>query len=122
MGTKSKYRSQIARLPLSSAQALHQFRTPVQKAPDGSLQIQAAKLPVPENSYVADIAWAARRRGTVSFFFGALSDDEKMLKSRVEVRYSYEAFVHGWWKNSREFHRALKERTQRRSKDPGRTT
>lgn len=79
----------------------------IEVIPDG-LKVHFTKLREPERQYVADFAWVQLRRGAVRFCFGQESLDKgETLRTRLEVRYSYERFVDQYWDSSREFHAAL---------------
>src|SRR5258708_9798625 len=70
---------------------------------DKSIRINLARLKPPTNSYDADYAWVARRNGAMSIFFGkADADNPDTLRTRVEVRYPFEAFVYHFWKSVQE--------------------
>lgn len=82
----------------------------------GTIGVDARRLPVPKDVYDADIAWPSYRDGVVSLWFGKFAQTTPpKLRTRVEMRYSFEAFFQNFWENSREFHAALKQRAQKRT-------
>ncbi len=80
-------------------------------ASNGGFKVDASELHAPTDVYDADYAWVTQRNGAVSFFFAkGQVDDSETLRTRLEVRYPFEGFVHHFWRNSREFHKAVRER------------
>jgi hypothetical protein len=84
----------------------------------GTVGLDARKLPAPADVYDADLAWASFRDGTVSLWFGkethSTGSAGGRLRTRVEMRYSFEAFLNNFWSNSRDFHAALTTRARAR--------
>jgi hypothetical protein len=79
-------------------------------AADRGVIIDLAKLNPPDKVYDADYAWLRHKPGRVSLFFGKANlDDVTRLRTRVELRYSPEAFVRNFWKNSGDFRAAVIE-------------
>lgn len=86
----------------------------IQVTADGALSIDARKLEPPANVYDADFAWVRYRLGAVSLFFAKEDLNSKdRLRTRLELRYPVEGFLEHFWKNSREFHRIVREYVQR---------
>ena len=82
---------------------------------DGNLSVNTRQLPIPDNTYDADVLWVQRRMGAVSIFAGKIEDvPEFHLRSRVEIRFSEDAFVQNFWANSRDFHERLRDRAAHR--------
>ncbi len=83
---------------------------PITVGPDRSINVDLKKLAAPTNTYDADYAWIVHRPGTVSLFFGKrkMSEGEKHLRTRLEIRYPAENLVHHFWKNSRAFHERVR--------------
>jgi len=78
------------------------------RAHGNGFQIDLGKLPLPTNSYVANVGWVVKEGTTVGVFFGNLDRDEPgRLKTRVELRFPQEAFLN-FWENSEEFFQGLK--------------
>jgi hypothetical protein len=116
MGKQSRTR-QLARAA-EAGSSLERLSDPISIGPDGSLAIDVAKLGTPQNLYDADYAWPKRRGGVVSLFFAkAHLDEPTRLRTRLELRYPIETFLHHLWKNSREFHARLKQFLSRRPQD-----
>ncbi len=56
-----------------------------------------------------------------SLFFGKVDlDDERQLRSRLQIKYPAEAFCRHFWANSRDFHAALKTHAAKLPEDPDR--
>ena len=83
---------------------------PITVGPDKTINVDFRKLTAPSNVYDADFSWIEHRPGTtVSLFFGKGSRDEgNRLRTRLELRYPPEGFVHHFWRNSREFHERVR--------------
>lgn len=78
------------------------------KPQGNSFVIDIGKLPLPDESYVANVGWAERSGTTVSIFVGNRDrNDPKKLKTRVELRFAQEAFLN-FWSNSKEFFDRMK--------------
>lgn len=104
----SKPQKNTALAPWRSAIGAYQDGA-VEVVADG-LKIHWAKLPAPDRIYEADFAWITVRHGAVSLFFGKQDlDTENTLRTRLEVRCPIEKFVNHLWKNSRDFHQALRK-------------
>lgn len=101
----------------SDKNALIPWRSAIGAYQDGAVEVSAeglkvhwAKLRVPDHVYDADFAWIRVRHGAISLFFGKEDlDTPKTLRTRLEIRYPIEKFINHFWKNSREFHRTLKQ-------------
>lgn len=97
--------------------ALVPWRSAIGAYQDGAVEVVAdglkvhwAKLRVPDRIYEADFAWIKLRHGAVSLFFGKEDlDTQDTLRTRLEVRYPIEKFLNHFWKNSRDFHRVLRQ-------------
>lgn len=86
----------------------------IQVTPDGAIAIDASKLETPANVYDADFAWVQKRLGAVSLFFAKADLNAKdRLRTRLELRYPVEGFIEHFWKNSRDFHKIIRESVQR---------
>jgi hypothetical protein len=82
---------------------------PVSVAADGSLQINLQEVAAPKKTYDADFAWPQVRLGVVSVFFGKCDlNEDRRLRTRLELRYPLESFVAHFWNNSRTFHAGLR--------------
>lgn len=114
--SKHKREVRMQRIPTGPAHVVHQPESLVFRLADGTIQVNTARLPVPERVYDADLAWAAIRHGVASLFFGKQGTDQE-LKSKIEIRYSFESFVLGFWRNSRDFHAKMKERLATRNQE-----
>ncbi len=91
----------------------------VSEAPgERTLTVNTAGAGAPSDVYVADVAWPEVRRSAVSLFFAKEGSEPGRLHSRLEVRYSIEAFTKHLWTNSRELHAAMRVRAQSRSHLP----
>lgn len=103
---------QLERRP-SERSEVRVVQDPITIGVDKAIHIDFSKLTAPTNVYDADFAWIEHRPGSaVSIFFGKASRDQKdSLRTRLEVRYPPEMFVHHFWRNSREFHDRLREFT-----------
>lgn len=75
-----------------------------------TVRVDWAKLPAPTNVYDADFAWAVERHGTVSLFFAKEHISGKRLRTRMEIRFAPEPFVHNLWDDSVRFYQDLKAR------------
>jgi hypothetical protein len=75
---------------------------------DNSIRIDWTRLDPPTNVYDADFAWAAVRHGTVSLFFAKEFLSANRLRSRMELRFGFEAFVGAFWESSADFFAKLK--------------
>ena len=81
---------------------------PITVGPDKSIRVDLSKLEAPHNVYDADFAWLEYGSDSVSLLFGKQDrNDSSQLRTRLEVRYSLEAFVRHFWQNSRTFHESL---------------
>lgn len=106
--TAAKAGKRTAVAPWQAVQGVYQDGA-IEVVADG-LKIHWAKLPPPDRLYEADFAWIRLRYGAVSLLFGKEDlNEEKRLRTRLEIRYPGEKFLHHFWKNSREFHKAIRE-------------
>jgi hypothetical protein len=89
---------------------LRVVQDPITIGPNKTINVDVSKLTAPSNVYDADFAWIEHRPGAaVSLFFGKASrDDAGHLRTRLELRYAAEHFVHHFWRNSREFHERVR--------------
>jgi hypothetical protein len=70
---------------------------------DNSIKVNLAKLAAPVNVYDADMAWLKHKTGVLSLFFAKRSlSEEKIFRTRLEVRFPPENFVQ-FWENSKDF-------------------
>jgi hypothetical protein len=73
------------------------------------LELDLSSLPLPDETYLANAVWVEREGASVILFFGKTDRDKaKSLKTRVEFRFSVEAFD-TLWKTSKEFFKKLGE-------------
>lgn len=113
MGNKLKKQQRMARIVQGSADAIvARPEMPFVLRNDQGLFINTAQLETPSQIYDADVAWVERKRSGVSLYFAKLSypdSNPPIFLSRLEVRYSLEAFQAHFWKNSRDFHKKMKD-------------
>lgn len=80
------------------------------------IKVNLANLPSPTNVYDAD-AWTVRREaGFVALYFGQLDGDH--MRSRLRLKYASEQFLSIFWKQSREFHKGLRDTVAALPADP----
>jgi hypothetical protein len=74
---------------------------PITVGLDKSISINYAAIDPPRNVYDADYAWAERKEGTVSLFFGKQDrNDPSLLRTRLEIRYPDASFLAHLWKTT----------------------
>ena len=111
----SKDSKAIVRMKSSGAMSNEMFDDAITvSAIDRSVVVDLAKLKAPDKVYDADYAWVRHKPGRVSLFFGKANlDDANRLRTRVELRYSPEAFLRNFWKNSADFRAVVIESATR---------
>ena len=87
---------------------------PAYLKPQGnSFVIDIGKLPLPTESYVANVGWVENIGTTVSLLLGNLDrNDRGRLKTRVELRFPQEAFLN-FWENSKAFYESMRALVER---------
>ncbi len=113
MGNKKKRQERMTRIPASQMTVSEpQFRhRELAVKTDGGVLINTARLETPNETYDADVAWVERKPASVSLYFAKYNypgTTPPTFLSRVEIRYSFEAFRDNFWKNSREFHQIVR--------------
>jgi hypothetical protein len=114
-GSRSGVTPMYATVPGTAlAQRVERISEYALRTSDGALILETSKLGAPQDVYDADVAWLERRSSYVSLYFGKASTEGE-LSTRVEVKLSFEAFIHHLWENSsKEFFGRLKEWSDKR--------
>ena len=87
---------------------------PVTVGPNRVIDIDLAKVLAPSNVYDADVAWVEHRQGEISLLFAKKDrNSNERFRTRLELRYPAENFVHHFWKNSLDFQSRLRDYAQR---------
>ena len=82
-----------------------------------TLSVDFERVPVPENSYIADYFEVRRTDADVMMVFGKKDfPSETELRNKIEIYFPFHPFMHQLWKSARKMHKALQETFKKKGK------